>query len=87
MTVKWGDGQSLGETSIINPPYGTVIPGDGFLSIQIYGANAPKPAGGHGQPHQRGRERDAAVDRGHDRLQPRPERVRLSAGAARASTA
>ena len=42
MTVKWGNGQSLGETSIIDPPYGTVIPGDGFLSIQIYGANAPK---------------------------------------------
>ncbi len=42
MTVKWGNGQSMGETSIIDPPYGTVIPGDGFLSIQIYGANAPK---------------------------------------------
>ena len=39
MTVKWGVGQSLGETSIIDPPYGTVIPGDGFLSIRIYGAN------------------------------------------------
>jgi hypothetical protein len=43
MTVKWGNGLSLGETSIINPPYGTVIPGDGFLSIQILGAAAPKP--------------------------------------------
>ena len=41
MTVKWGNNQSLGETSIIDPPYGTVIPGDGFVSIQIYGANAP----------------------------------------------
>jgi len=43
MTVKWGNGQSMGETSIIDPPYGTVIPGDGFLSIRIYGANANKP--------------------------------------------
>jgi hypothetical protein len=39
MTVKWGNGQSLGETSILDPPYGTVIPGDGFLSIRIYGGN------------------------------------------------
>ncbi|HUI02421.1 MAG TPA: hypothetical protein VLZ77_02685 [Acidimicrobiales bacterium] len=46
MTVKWGTGlsaQSLGETTIVNPPYGTVVPGDGFLSIQIEGANAPRP--------------------------------------------
>jgi len=41
MTVKWGNNQSLGETSIIDPPYGTVIPGDGFLAVQIYGANSP----------------------------------------------
>jgi len=41
MTVKWGNNQSLGETSVVDPPYGTVIPGDGYLSIQIYGANAP----------------------------------------------
>jgi len=42
VTVKWGTGiqaESLGETSVINPPYGTVISGDGFLSIQIAGAN------------------------------------------------
>ncbi len=43
MTVKWGNGQSMGETSVIDPPYGTVIPGDGFLSIRIYGATANKP--------------------------------------------
>ncbi len=43
ITVKWGQGQSLGETSIIDPPYGTVIPGDGFLSIQITGAVTNKP--------------------------------------------
>src|SRR5579863_2650671 len=43
MTVKWGNGQSMGETSVIDPPYGTVIPGDGFLSIQILGAGAPSP--------------------------------------------
>ena len=42
VTVKW-QGQSLGETTIINPPYGSVVPGDGFLSIQIYGLNAPNP--------------------------------------------
>jgi hypothetical protein len=42
MTVKWTGGQQLGETSIINPPYGTVVPGDGFLSVQIQGAAAPK---------------------------------------------
>ncbi|HXX91750.1 MAG TPA: hypothetical protein VEI83_16145 [Acidimicrobiales bacterium] len=40
ITVKWS-GQQMGETSIINPPYGTLVPGDGFLSIQIQGANAP----------------------------------------------
>jgi hypothetical protein len=40
INVKW-PGQQMGETSIINPPYGTVIPGDGFLSVQIQGANAP----------------------------------------------
>jgi len=40
ITVKWNS-QQFGETSIINPPYGTVVPGDGFLSIQIQGANAP----------------------------------------------
>ncbi|HEY5023918.1 MAG TPA: hypothetical protein VII76_02995 [Acidimicrobiales bacterium] len=43
MTVKWGNGQSMGETSIIDPPYGTVIPGDGFLSIRIYGPTPNKP--------------------------------------------
>ena len=32
-----------GETTVLNPPYGTVIPGDGFLSIQIYGLNVPSP--------------------------------------------
>ena len=43
ITVRWNNGQALGETSIINPPYGTVIPGDGFLSIQIQGRNPPSP--------------------------------------------
>jgi len=43
MTVKWGNGQSMGETSIIEPPYGTIIPGDGFLSIKIVGADPTKP--------------------------------------------
>jgi len=43
ITVKWNNGQSAGETSVINPPYGTVIPGDGFLSIQIQGRNPPSP--------------------------------------------
>ncbi len=42
VTVKWA-GQALGETTIINPPYGTVVPGDGFLSIQIVGLNSPNP--------------------------------------------
>jgi len=42
MTVKWGNGQSLGETTVINPPYGALVPGDGFLSVQIQGASAPK---------------------------------------------
>jgi hypothetical protein len=43
MTVDWGNNQSLGETSIIDPPYGSVVPGDGYMSIQIDGANAPSP--------------------------------------------
>ena len=43
ITVKWAPGQSLGETTIVNPPYGAIVPGDGFLSVQIQGATAPKP--------------------------------------------
>jgi type II secretory pathway pseudopilin PulG len=46
ITVKWGVGigaHSLGETTIINPPYGTVVPGDGFLSVRIEGASASRP--------------------------------------------
>jgi type II secretory pathway pseudopilin PulG len=43
MTVKWTGGQQLGETSVINPPYGIVISGDGFLSIKILGSVAGKP--------------------------------------------
>ncbi len=42
VTVKWS-GQAIGETTVMNPPYGTVIPGDGFLSIQIYGLTANSP--------------------------------------------
>ncbi len=44
ITVKWGHNQSLAETAIVNPPYGTVISGDGYLSIQIDGeggSNSP----------------------------------------------
>jgi hypothetical protein len=47
MTVKWGSGiqaESLGETAIVNPPYGTVLPGDGFLSVQINGASISGPS-------------------------------------------
>jgi hypothetical protein len=44
ITVKWAGGQQLGETSIINPPYGALIPNDGFLSIQIEGATGSAPA-------------------------------------------
>jgi Tfp pilus assembly protein PilV len=43
ITVKWNTNQALGETTIINPPYGTVVPGDGFLSIQLVGFNSPNP--------------------------------------------
>ncbi|HTZ09019.1 MAG TPA: hypothetical protein VMB72_08095 [Acidimicrobiales bacterium] len=46
VTVKWGNGiqaEQQGETSVINPPYGTLVPGDGFLSIQIVGANSTGP--------------------------------------------
>jgi len=46
VTVKWGAGiqtEQQGETSVINPPYGTLLPGDGFLSIQIVGANPALP--------------------------------------------
>ncbi len=42
VTVKWA-GQAIGETTVMNPPYGTVVPGDGFLSIQIYGLQANSP--------------------------------------------
>ena len=69
MTVKWGAGQSMGETSIIDPPYGTVIPGDGFLSIQIVGPTPREAAGGHRQPDQRPRDRDADHDARHQRGQ------------------
>ena len=57
--MKWCNGQASGETAIINPPYGMVIPGDGFLSIQIHGLNATEPPRRHRQPHQRPGDRDA----------------------------
>ncbi len=43
MTVKWGNNQSLGETSIVDPPYGTVIPGDGFVAIRVLGSGVNVP--------------------------------------------
>jgi len=44
ITVKWAGAQQLGETSVVNPPYGALIPNDGFLSIQIEGATGAAPA-------------------------------------------
>ncbi len=46
VTVTWGAGQSLAETTIINPPYGTAVPTDGYISVQIVGATGTAPPGG-----------------------------------------
>jgi hypothetical protein len=46
VTVSWGAGQTLAETTIINPPYGTAVPTDGYISVQIVGASGTSPPGG-----------------------------------------
>ncbi len=45
VTVNWEVTNTLTETTIINPPYGTASPGDGFLSVQIIGATGSGPPG------------------------------------------
>jgi len=46
VTVSWGAGQTLAETTIINPPYGTAVPTDGYISVQIVGSTGTAPPGG-----------------------------------------
>lgn len=46
VTVTWGEHQSLAETTIVDPPYGTAIPTDGYISVQIVGASGSAPPGG-----------------------------------------
>lgn len=42
VTVSW-DASTLTETSIINPPYGTANPSDGYIAVQITGSSPPSP--------------------------------------------
>ena len=46
VTVSWGQGQTLDETTIIDPPYGTAVPNDGYISVQIIGASGTGPPTG-----------------------------------------
>ena len=46
VTVSWGAGQTLAETTIINPPYGTAVPTDGYISVQIVGSTGTAPPAG-----------------------------------------
>lgn len=46
VTVSWGVGQTLAETTIIDPPYGTAVPTDGYISVQIVGATGTAPPAG-----------------------------------------
>lgn len=41
ITVSWGHGQRMAETSVINPPYGAAQSTDGWLSIRIESAADP----------------------------------------------
>jgi len=43
VTVSWVS-SSLTETTVINPPYGTVNPSDGYIAVQIEGASGSPPA-------------------------------------------
>ncbi|HUO49176.1 MAG TPA: hypothetical protein VMU09_10110, partial [Acidimicrobiales bacterium] len=39
VTVNWNVSISLAETTVINPPYGTAVPTDGWVSVQITGSS------------------------------------------------
>ncbi len=36
--VTWGDGNSVQESTVVNPPYGLLSPTDGFLAVQVNNA-------------------------------------------------
>lgn len=46
VTVSWEVTNSLAETTVINPPYGTAVPTDGYLSVQILGTDGSDPPAG-----------------------------------------
>ena len=49
VTVNWNVSVSLAETSVINPPYGTAVPTDGWVSVQITGSSGSgAPSGVNG---------------------------------------
>ncbi len=39
VVVTWGRGNSVQESTVINPPYGLITPGDGFIAIQVLKAD------------------------------------------------
>ncbi|HZU80628.1 MAG TPA: hypothetical protein VE991_11985, partial [Acidimicrobiales bacterium] len=46
VTVAWEVTNTLSETTVINPPYGTAVPTDGYISVQIVGADGADPPAG-----------------------------------------
>ncbi len=46
VTVTWGVSQTLAETTVIDPPYGTAVPTDGYISVQVIGATGSSPPAG-----------------------------------------
>jgi Tfp pilus assembly protein PilX len=46
VTVTWPLSQSLAETTVIDPPYGTAVATDGYISVSIIGENGSSPPSG-----------------------------------------
>lgn len=46
VTVNWNVNVTLAETTVINPPYGTAVPTDGWVSVKITGASGSTPPAG-----------------------------------------
>ena len=43
VTVNWNVNVTLAETTVINPPYGTAVPTDGWVSVRVIGATGSDP--------------------------------------------
>jgi hypothetical protein len=46
VVVNWNVNVTLAETTVINPPYGTAVPTDGWVSVQITGSSGSGPPAG-----------------------------------------